>query len=151
MLDHCLKNDILNAHFAVSTSARDVGTLSSWNWNTVCPHSNVYRLRAACLGRANKLQWWTELCSPYDWAIHAAWSRSWASINTWCRLSFSGYFYILNIKPQGLFLSPEANWPSLACIRVAKVTVTEESDCIWSTTGNCSLFRLTPEHHLAEH
>jgi len=32
---------VLNARFAVSTSAWDVGTRSSWNWNAVCPHNDV--------------------------------------------------------------------------------------------------------------
>lgn len=32
---------VLNARFAVSTLPWDVGTLSSWNWNAVCPHSSV--------------------------------------------------------------------------------------------------------------
>lgn len=35
------KRDILNALFTVSTSAQDLGTWSSWNWNTVCPHGNA--------------------------------------------------------------------------------------------------------------
>lgn len=31
--------DILNGHFPVSTSAQDLGTLSSWSWE--CAHSNA--------------------------------------------------------------------------------------------------------------
>lgn len=35
------KRDIQNARFTVSTSAQDLGTLSSWNQSTVSPHGNA--------------------------------------------------------------------------------------------------------------
>lgn len=107
---------------------------------TECCLSMWYcRHRAACLGRAKALWWWTELWSPHDLPIQAAWSGSWANINIRCCLGFSGYFYIVNKKPQGLFSGPEANWPSVACMSTATVTLTEESECIQSTTGRVFL------------
>lgn len=95
----------------------------------------VMQAQSSLLGQSQGLRWWTELWSPRDLPIQAAWSGSWANINTQCCLSFSGYFYIVNKKPQGLFSGPRANWPSLVCISTATVTLTEECECIPSTTG----------------
>lgn len=99
----------------------------------------VMQAKIGLLGKSQR--WWTELCSLCDLPIHTVWARSWANINTWCCFGFCGYFYIVNIKPWGLFSGLEANWPSLACLSRAKVILTEKSDCIQSTTGKLFLLQ----------
>lgn len=132
------KRDILNAHFTVSTSAQDLGTLSSWNQSTVSLHGNA---------GSEQLAWEEPKSSSggqsCDLPSHSAWPRSWANVNTWCCLSFPGYFYIVNIKPRGLFFGPKANWPSLACSSTAQVTQ-KRVTASKVPLGKCSLFRLTP-------